>query len=67
MYPLNDYVKATTSGTMGKPKTFLTPRKGLWDNLQKTGFSVMLLSTHDGEKVTFEIGETYLISLVMTL
>ena len=58
IYPLNDYVKATTSGTMGKPKTFMTPRKGLWDNLQKTGFSVMLISTHDGEKVTFDIGDT---------
>ncbi len=58
LFPLSDYVKATTSGTMGKPKTYLLPRKGLWDNLQKTGFTVMLVSTHDGEKVTFEIGDT---------
>ncbi len=58
IYPLNDYVKATTSGTMGKPKVFMMPKKGIWDNLQKTGFSVMLILTHDGEKVTFQIGDT---------
>lgn len=57
LYPLNDYVKVTTSGTMGKPKTFLLPRTGLWDNLKKTGFTAMLVSTHDGEKITFEIGD----------
>jgi hypothetical protein len=58
LYPLMDYVKATTSGTMGKPKTFLLPKTGLLDNLKKTGFTVMLLGTHDGEKITFEPGDT---------
>lgn len=57
LFRLEDYVKATTSGTMGKPKTYLLPKSGLWDNLQKTGFTVMLVSTHDGEKITFEIGD----------
>lgn len=58
IYHLSDYVKATTSGTLGRPKTFMLPKTGLRDNLQKTGFSVMLLGTHDGEKVTFEVGDT---------
>jgi len=58
MYPIEDYVKAMTSGSMGKPKTFLLPKKGIWDNLTKTGLSFMFLSTHDGEKICFEVGDS---------
>jgi hypothetical protein len=58
MFPLDDYVKAMTSGSMGKPKTYLLPKTGIWDNLSKTGLSFMFLSTHDGEKITFEFGDT---------
>jgi hypothetical protein len=42
---------------MGKPKTFMLPKSAIWDNLKKSGLSFMLLSTHDGEKITFEIGD----------
>jgi len=58
MFPIDDYVKAMTSGSMGKPKTYLLPKTGIWDNLSKTGLSFMFLSTHDGEKITFEFGDT---------
>ncbi|MCW4012356.1 MAG: GH3 auxin-responsive promoter family protein [Candidatus Bathyarchaeota archaeon] len=58
LYHLSDYVKAITSGTLGKPKTFMLPKTGLKDNLQKTGFSVMLIGSHDQDKVTFEVGDT---------
>ncbi|MBN1683451.1 GH3 auxin-responsive promoter family protein [Candidatus Bathyarchaeota archaeon] len=57
LYPINDYVKVSTSGTMGKPKSFLVPKPALTDNMQKTGFSNLFLYTHDGEKVTFEYGD----------
>jgi len=57
IYPLSDYDKVYTSGTMGKPKVFMVPRKGLWENLKRTGFSFLFLSTHDGEKITFEVGD----------
>jgi len=57
LYPLSDYVKALTSGSMGKPQTFLLPKSAIWDNLKKSGLSFMLLSTHNGEKITFEIGD----------
>ena len=57
LYPLSDYVKIYTSGTMGKPKIFLLPKSAIWDNLKKTGLCLMLISTHDGEKITFEIGD----------
>ncbi len=57
LFPLIDYVKVSTSGTMGKPKSFLLPKSGIQDNLRKTGFATMLLSTHDGEGITFEVGD----------
>jgi len=63
MYPLDDYMKVITSGTMGKPKTFLISKEFLKDNLQKNGFSFLLLSTHDGEKITYEIGDTAYVNL----
>jgi len=57
IYPLDDYVKAITSGSMGKPKTYMLPRSGIKDNIMKTGLSLFLITTHDGEKIAFEIGD----------
>jgi hypothetical protein len=59
IYPIKDYVKLITSGTMGKPKIVLMPRIALWDNMKKTGLSTMLLLTHDGNEVTLEIGDVF--------
>lgn len=58
IYPLEDYVKVFTSGSMGKPKNFLVPKKGLYHNVTTTGLSFMFICTHDGEKMTFEVGDT---------
>jgi len=57
IYPLNEYVKVFTSGTMSRPKVFLLPKPGIWDNLRKTGLSFMFISTHDGERITYEVGD----------
>lgn len=57
MYPLDDYVKAITSGSMGKPKTYMLPKSGIKDNIMKTGLSFFLIATHDGERIAFEIGD----------
>ena len=57
MYPLDDYVKAITSGSMGKPKTYVLPRSGIKDNIMKTGLGFFLITTHDGERIAFEIGD----------
>ena len=54
MYPLTDYVRSQTSGTMGKPKTFLLPRSGLKANLDYTGPSLFMIGTFDGTKSTLE-------------
>ncbi|MCW4049337.1 MAG: GH3 auxin-responsive promoter family protein [Candidatus Bathyarchaeota archaeon] len=43
---------------MGKPKTFLLPKSGLWASIQKSGMTFMFLCTHDGENITYEIGDT---------
>jgi hypothetical protein len=57
MYPLQEYVNVSTSGTMGKPKKFLLPKPGLWDNMRKTGFTSIWIYSHDGEKPQFEVGD----------
>jgi phenylacetate-coenzyme A ligase PaaK-like adenylate-forming protein len=57
IYPVRDYVKALTSGTMGKPKTYLLPRTGLMHNVQTTAASIFFFATHNGEKPTFEVGD----------
>jgi hypothetical protein len=57
LFPLDDYVQAYTSGSMGKPKAFLLPKSAIRDNLMKTGLSFMFLATHDGEKTNFEVGD----------
>jgi len=58
MYPLSEYLKVYTSGSMGKPKTFLIPKKGMMDNMAKTSLSLFVLTTHDGEKVQWKAGDT---------
>lgn len=58
LYELNDYLTALTSGTMGQPKKFLLPKTALIDNLRKTALASLLIVSHDGERVTFEIGDT---------
>lgn len=57
LYNINDYVTTTTSGTMGRPKKYLLPKTAFKDNMGKTGLSSILVATHDGEKITFEIGD----------
>jgi hypothetical protein len=58
LYELNDYLTAITSGTMGQPKKFLLPKTALMDNLRKTALASLFIVSHDGERVTFEIGDT---------
>lgn len=58
LYRIEEYVRAYTSGTMGKPKTFLLPKPGLWNSISNTGITFMFLCTHDGEKITFEVNDT---------
>lgn len=54
MYPIRDYVRALTSGTMGRPKTYLLPRSGLKENTDRTGPSLFMIGTYDGERSTLE-------------
>ena len=54
MYPIGDYVRALTSGTMGKPKVYLLPKTGIKENIMKTGPSLFMIGTFDGERSTLE-------------
>ena len=57
MYPLSEYLLATTSGTMGRPKKYLIPKPAVIDNMMKTGLSMTIISSHDGDRYTFEFGD----------
>jgi hypothetical protein len=57
IYPLDDYVKVTTSGSMGKPKAYLIPKSSIRYTISKVGLSFFLLTTHDGKDIRFEIGD----------
>lgn len=58
IYPLDDYIRSQTSGTMGKPKIFLHPKKGVMENLKRSVISLMFICTHDGTKPLLEMGDT---------
>ncbi len=63
IYPLKDYVRSHTSGTMGKPKVYLLPTSGLKTLLRKTGASLFFISTYDGKKYNFRFGDTLYINV----
>ncbi len=63
MYPLKDYFKTMTSGTMSKPKVYLTPKIFLTKALMNTSLSVIFLSSYDGEKYHFAFGDTFYTNL----
>lgn len=58
IYPLDDYTRSQTSGTMGKPKIFLLPKSGVMENLKRSVISLMFICTHDGTRPLLEIGDT---------
>ena len=63
IYPLNEYLKVTTSGTMSKPKKYLLPKRAIQDNAKKTGLATLFAATHDGECSTFEMGDTFYMNI----
>lgn len=58
IYPLNDYVRTQTSGTMSRPKIFLLPMTGFKENLKRSALSLFFICTHDGTKPLLEVGDT---------
>ena len=62
MYPLNEYERTRTSGTSGKEKWFLIPRSYIYKSIIETAIQVQLFSTHDGEKIRLDYGDTIYIN-----
>ena len=58
IYPLDDYVRSQTSGTMSKPKIFLLPMTGFKENLKRSALSLFFICTHDGSRPLLEVGDT---------
>ncbi|MFQ5710527.1 MAG: GH3 auxin-responsive promoter family protein [Candidatus Geothermarchaeales archaeon] len=56
MYPLDQYVKVITSGTMGKPKGFLIPIPNILDSCSCL-LSLLTVLTYDGANFTLEKGD----------
>jgi len=63
IYPLKEYVRATTSGTMSKPKTFLLPQKGILENIKKIGLSTLFICTYDGDRYHMDLGDTLYVNI----
>jgi len=63
MYPLEVYERMKTSGTAGKEKWFMMPRRLIIKSAYETGVSAIMLSTYDGEKITLEYGDTVYVNL----
>lgn len=57
LYPISDYLVTKTSGTLGKPKKYLLPKPAIINNMMKTGFAITIISSHNGERFTFEFGD----------
>jgi GH3 auxin-responsive promoter len=58
MYPLQEYERTRTSGTSGKEKWFIIPREYMTKTIIETAIPMIMLATHDGEKIAMEYGDT---------
>ncbi|HIE14983.1 TPA: hypothetical protein EYP70_06895, partial [Candidatus Bathyarchaeota archaeon] len=63
MYPLENYERMKTSGTAGKEKWFMMPRRYIIKSAYETGVTAIMLSTFDGEKITLEYGDRVYLNL----
>ncbi|MDR0373806.1 MAG: GH3 auxin-responsive promoter family protein [Nitrososphaerota archaeon] len=63
MYPLEEYAPIKTSGTTGKNKTFLIPRKAMRKALRETALPVIFALFHDGKKITMQYGDTFYLNM----
>ena len=62
MYDLEDYLKIRTSGTAGKAKWFMIPRKEVKKSIFETAMSAIFTIFHDGKRPTFEYGDVVYIN-----
>jgi hypothetical protein len=57
MYPLEDYIRARTSGTAGKEKWLMIPKIVISKTFRETAIESFFTIFHDGEKITLEYGD----------
>jgi len=57
IYPLSDYARSYTSGTMSRPKMYLLPKTGINENIKRTALSLFYISTFDGQNYNFSFGD----------
>lgn len=57
MFPIEQYVRCMTSGTMGRPKWYLVPNSS-FEDASLTLLAALAAASHDGSKVTLAEGDT---------
>ena len=57
MYPLDNYERVKTSGTAGEEKWFMLTRNFIVNSAFKTGLSITLLTTHNGNNIALNYGD----------
>jgi len=62
MYPLEDYIRVKTSGTAGKEKWFLLPRKKILEAFKETVIPFIFAGFHDGKRIALEYGDNVYIN-----
>jgi len=62
MYSVEEYMRVRTSGTAGREKWFMIPKRKI-RNLWQTGLSGVVAIFHDGEKVNLECGCNFYVNV----
>ena len=63
MFPLENYVKIKTSGTAGKQKVYLRPKKKILTSFMETGIPAIFAGFHDGKKITLNYGDNFYVNM----
>lgn len=63
MYPLSEYARVRTSGTSGAEKWFMIPKQVFPKMFRETGIPLLMSLFHDGEKITFEYGDSLYVNM----
>ncbi|MDR1993662.1 MAG: GH3 auxin-responsive promoter family protein [Nitrososphaerota archaeon] len=63
IYPLEEYATLKTSGTTGRNKTILVPRRAMQKALRETALPVVFALFHDDKKITLQYGDTFYLNM----
>ena len=62
MYRIDEYERVRTSGTYGSEKWFMIPHVS-FAKFRETGLAIVMATFHDGDKITFDYGDTLYVNV----